>query len=121
MAWPFAGTLHAMPQPPQWFGSLDVSTQPPPHLSKSGSQSKSQTPAVHRRVPFAGATQALSQLPQCDNEELKSTQERLQLTRGVVHEVLQALMSQTSLAGHRLPQLPQLFGSAFRSKQVPTH
>src|SRR5688572_24795242 len=109
MAWPFAGTLQDVPHPPQWFGSLDVSTQPPPHLSKSGSQSKSQTPAVHRRVPFAGATQALSQLPQCESEELKSTQERLQLTRGAVQEVPQARRSQTSLAAHRLPQLPQLF------------
>jgi hypothetical protein len=57
-------TAHALPHCPQFVGSLEVSTHPPLHSARPGSQTKSQTLALHVAVPNAGALQVVVHDPQ---------------------------------------------------------
>ena len=61
---PCAGTAQTLPQALQLAGSLVTSEQAPPHFLKPASQAKPHTLAAHVGWAWAGAAQALAQLPQ---------------------------------------------------------
>jgi hypothetical protein len=55
---------HACPQPPQWFGSLEVSAHALPHRLKPALHVKPHWPLWQVGAPFGGALQELPQSPQ---------------------------------------------------------
>ena len=64
----------AVPQAPQWFGSLSVLTQTPLHSVKPTSQLDSQLPATQATEPLSGVAQALPHAPQWAKSVFSATQ-----------------------------------------------
>jgi hypothetical protein len=54
----------AIPQPPQFATSLEVSTQAPLQAKSPAAHSKPHLPATHVALAFSGAAQAFEQAPQ---------------------------------------------------------
>jgi len=69
---------HAMPQPPQLFGSAFKSTHLLPHEKRPDRQANVHTPPEHSGVAPEGAGQTLPQLPQFCGSVLVLTQLPLQ-------------------------------------------
>jgi hypothetical protein len=94
------------------FGSVDVSTQVPPH--ETSGVTHWQEPDKHAVPP----PQAWPHEPQLALSELRSTHPPLQALRGVVQEVVHTPELHTWLLLHAVVQLPQWFGSAVVSTQA---
>jgi hypothetical protein len=103
-----------LPHVPQFFGSVDRSTQAPLHTA---------CPTGHWQEPDrqdAPLAQALPHVPQFAVSVCRFTQAPPQTTSpGVGHAQLPE--EQTSGAAHALPQPPQFAGSVRRLEQVPPH
>src|SRR5262249_25570605 len=127
--------VHAIPQPPQFCGSLDGSTQAPAQSMVPTGQLITQTPPLHT----APAGQTAGQLPQwsgsvwrstqtppqtdmptghCAGSLLVSTQARLHGVSAREHDMLHCPTSQTCPAAQATPQAPQLCGSLPRSVHI---
>jgi hypothetical protein len=102
-----------VPQPPQLFASVDVSTHVPPH--RSSGVAHWHDPDRHVVPP----PQTWPQAPQLELSELRSTHPPLHTLRGDVQLALQAPELQTWVPVHAVVQLPQWLGSLVGSTQVP--
>jgi hypothetical protein len=115
----FALTGQGWPQPPQFFGSVLVSTQTPLHSIYGRLQAKSHMPMLHKGVAFGGGMQTLPQVPQLSLLVILSTQEPLQLSVPVGQPVPQVPPAHTSPPVQALLQSPQCAWSDFRSTHSP--
>jgi hypothetical protein len=102
-----------MPQPPQSFGLLVVSTQVLPHIVVPVPQEQ----VLPEHVAPLG--QALPQPPQFCGSSVSLTQAPLQLVRPVPQLVVHMPAEHTCIAVHLVPQPPQLFGSLWVAVQTP--
>jgi hypothetical protein len=93
-----------MPQPPQLFGSLVVSTQPEPH----------ETPVVHTHMPpvhVRPVPHAVPHAPQFMESIVGSTQPPLHIMRGEVQLATQVVPEQSGVAPpHAFAHEPQCIG-----------
>ncbi len=108
-------TGHAAPQPPQFAGSLEVSTHSAPHSVPV------HAPGTHWLALHASARpQVWPQRPQSSCADVVSTQPPLQSVRPVEHCATHAPLSHSGVpAPHALPHAPQFSGSAELSMQTP--
>jgi hypothetical protein len=108
-----------LPQPPQLFGSFEVSTQPPlfGQLLSPDPQTHAMTPpTVWQEAP---APQTTPHAPQLKLSMLRLTQEETPFAVHVVGAFAgqpHMLLVQTPPTAHALPHVPQLLGSLVRSK-----
>jgi hypothetical protein len=115
---------HALPQPPQFRGSICVSEHDVP-------QSVSLAPQTHwLATQLAPAGQGVLQAPQLSGSLVRSTHEPPQVDRAeppsgapasAAHVELQLPCAHTSPAAHASPQPPQLFGSLCVRMHWPLH
>lgn len=104
--------------PPQFFGSVLVSTQLPPHKMYGWLQAKSHRPPLQSGVAFAGGIQTLSHMPQLAVLVIKSTHEPPQFALEPQLEPHWPA-AQTSPPVQALAQSPQCAWSLFRSTHSP--
>jgi hypothetical protein len=117
--WPWAQSCpaaQATPHPPQFAGSVLVSTHARPHCRAPAGQLVVQLSAAHTWSPG----QTLPQVPQLSGSLDVSTQDRPHAAP-VMHVAPQWPTPQTWVPGHALPHVPQLAGSVARSVQASPH
>jgi hypothetical protein len=121
VAIPFAGTLQALPQLPQFIASATVEMQAAPQSLKLVLQATPQWPAVQVAVPFIGIGHAIPHMPQLSGAVMVSTQEPAQLSFPAEQTVLHLLLSQTCPAAQDVSHPPHRAGSLVTSTQAPAH
>jgi hypothetical protein len=98
-------------QPPQWLGSLAMSTHTPWHSPYPGSQVKAHAPSLHVALLPTGALQVLPQPPQFVALLCKSTQASSHFSSAPWHAKSQLEPAQSakppSGVGQRRPHWPQ--------------
>jgi hypothetical protein len=107
--------LHCMPQPPQWFGSVDGSKQPPPHMI---------WPVPHTHTPLVQvpAPQSMPQPPQLAGSVEALTQLMPHAMSPVPHIAEHEPAEQNGVVPlHVVLQPPQWSGSDVVSTQLAPH
>jgi hypothetical protein len=105
---------HVLSQPPQWFGSLRVSTQPPSHGTNGAWHWKSHFPMRQTAAAFGGVAHAIPHEPQLAASFVVSTQDAPQLV--FMPQLAEHTPErQTVPAGHATPHAPQFLGSELSS------
>jgi hypothetical protein len=102
-----AGTLHALPQLPQFRASEVRFTQVPLQAVNPLLQAMPHFPALHVALPFCGALQAFVHDPQCAVEVVRSAQAPLQFVAPASQLDTHLPPEQTLSAEQRVVQLPQ--------------
>ncbi len=105
---------HAVPQLPQFDGSVCVNAQRPLHTTAP--EKHEHTLALQKRPPV----QTVPQPPQLLESNVGFTQRPEQAIKGAVH-VVHAPPTHACPAPHTVPHEPQLFGSVAVNVHVPAH
>ena len=117
--------LHFLEHLPQFFGSLSVSTQAPPHCESPALQLTVHCPLLQPLTPSATAGHAVPQLPQFCGSVLVSRQASPHFSRPAAQSKLHFASLQRAVppagAGQATPQSPQFWGSFVRSTHDPSH
>ena len=111
--------MQGMPQAPQFWGSVAVSTQAPPHSIRGSTHAKSQLPAAQTGVAWLGAMHTVSHAPQWAVLLNKSTHEPSQLVVPPEQVRPHVPPAHTSSKPHALGQLPQWALFDFKSTHSP--
>ena len=118
-------TGQATLQPPQWRGSLLVSTQDPRHGVKVGEQSNPHFPAMLLAMPFATAGQIVPHAPQFSGSESSARQVVAHGFSGSTQTNAQRFPEQIGSpptgAVHSAPHPPQFCSSSAKTTQFPAH
>jgi hypothetical protein len=117
VALPLAMPAQTLPQVPQLFRSVLVSTHALPQRMNGAVHWKSQVPPLHTDLPLVGAEQTTPHLPQLEVALEVSTHEPLQLV-SVPQSVPQLLPLQTFPGSHLVVQSPQCSESELKSTQA---
>jgi hypothetical protein len=113
----FGGWGQTLPQSPQWFRSVRVSTQVVPQRTSAPEHSKSHDP-LHTGRAFACALQTFPHEPQFEVSEPVSTHEPAQFMKSPLHEISHRPDAHTWPAAQAFPQAPQFATSVFVLTQV---
>jgi hypothetical protein len=109
------GMAHALKQPPQWFGLLEVSTHSMPHNVPVGQN------GMHRAfAQRASAGHVKPQPPQFDGSLFRSTQRSKQGDRFAGQPQDPERHAASPRGSQTLPHAPQLKGSVVMSTQTPS-